>query len=168
MKLSRRVSIPTMMILLALAGTRSARAQDREDGTNANLLLSIPYDRITLGDNKTFTIEPIVPRPLPPLEAAKPEEKKVEKKAEDAGGEEKDEAPAVNPGEEEIKFSMLSAPGGDYLVKRKDIKGILYFEDMLLSKGDELLQRKDYGTAFEHFLYSAKPSTLNGAESRIG
>ena len=165
MKLSHRVSVPTMAIVLALVAARSATAQDREDGTNANLMLSIPFDRITLGDNKTFTIEPIVPRPLPPLEAKA--EVPKDKKAEDAAGDEKPEN-AGKPGEQMLKFSMLSAPGGDYKVKRQDIKGIIYFEDMLLAKGDELLQRKEYGAAFEHFLYC---KTFNpkwgGVEDRV-
>lgn len=166
MKLSRLVSVLCPAIAIALSSARSATAQDREDGTNANLLLSIPFDRITLGDNKTFTIEPIVPRPLPPLEAKPQDSKEKETKADDGGDEEN--ADARKPGEQELKFTMLSPPGGDYRVKRKDIKGIVYFEDMLLAKGDELLQRKEFGPAFEHFLYC---KTFNpkwgGVEDRV-
>ncbi|HWE38192.1 MAG TPA: ABC transporter substrate-binding protein [Isosphaeraceae bacterium] len=179
MNLSRWVTRPAAAAAMALAVVvagwgmpKAGLAVVKQQGepSQEDLLRGAPFDRITLTDGKSYAIQPVSPRPLPPPKAqAAPAAKKAETKKGDGEvivpGEapkddpKKDEAPP--PEDEEDKSQelvihlLVNRTGGgslDFKVQRKNIRSIEYFEDMLLAKGDRLMAAKEYSRAFEHYL----------------
>lgn len=128
-------------------------------GGETDLLKSPPFDRITLPDNTVIRVEPVSPRPLPPLQAKKdrkfldnednnrlgpPREGNIGVKT--APKKKKDEVPT------EIVIQRIDGEPGAYKLKRSNIKKIEYFEDMLLANAERLILSRNYSKAFEHIL----------------
>jgi peptide/nickel transport system substrate-binding protein len=133
-------------------------------------LRSLPFDRITLSDDKrtVLLIEPVSPRPLPPLDPTKA--KKDHSRAKVGQSEIPEEGNVGLPGERSkfqtleenrakakedeaessLKIHLLQeAEARDFLVKRSNIKSIEYFEDMLLAQAEQLTLARDFTRAFE-------------------
>ena len=130
-------------------------------GKPADLLKSPPFDRMTLIDGTVVDIEPVSPRPLAPPEAKKPrtlvEIEEASRKAElkrqrrtNSDGFTKVERDDED--EEPIIVRTLVGENNDYKVRRLSIKGIEYFEDLLLADGDRKIASGDFLGAFERFL----------------
>jgi peptide/nickel transport system substrate-binding protein len=132
----------------------------------AELLRSLPFDRITLNDGIVLIIEPVSPRPLPTYDPKKERERRrraTEKNApiEIGGAAEpaKDRTPASEKDgdeatAEEVKIHLLQGGLGagevrDFRIKRSSIKKIEYFEDLLLQESDRLVLAHDYSRAFD-------------------
>ncbi len=116
-----------------------------------------PFDRLVLVDNTPFFIEPISPRPLPPLETKK-DEKKSDLKNERIGGlvalggkmpEDRARKKKEDPAEAQIAIHLVEGDARDFLVTRKNIKQVDYFEDFLLKECDRLVDLREYARAFE-------------------
>ena len=133
-----------------------------------DLLRAAPFDRITLIDGTVLIVDPVSPRPLPPLRPAKdakssggatrgrrsPRREHHRRQADqdrDAGKTEKDPDPN-GVADDEVKLHLLQGGANevrDFKVKRASIKKIEYFEDMLLEECDRLVTAHDYSRAFE-------------------
>ncbi|AMV39290.1 ABC transporter substrate-binding protein [Planctomyces sp. SH-PL62] len=137
----------------------------------ADLLQSQPFDRITLLDGSVIFVEPVSPRPLPPVEMPKPEPR-------GRGGrpmlplegniglpgepnkfqpaESRKDAPPGPETEITVHLTREAATGRgdtrDFKIKRNHIKKIEYFEEILLAEGERLLRARNYTRAFEHYL----------------
>lgn len=149
----------------------------------SNLLKAEPFDRITLPDNSTWLVEAVAPRPLPVYDpAAELAKKKKEAKKKSGGpvldpkgnlGSAKKEAAKKEKEEEipeELTIHLVEAVGDvkDYKVKRADIKKVEYFEDLLMAEGDRLVQSKEFGKAFEHYLLvKNREPNWKGLEERV-
>jgi peptide/nickel transport system substrate-binding protein len=161
--------------LVAFSPFFALRGQGQEPGVSATVMVddplrSLPFDRITLSDDKrtVLLIEPVSPRPLPPLDPAKAKKDRSHVKGD------KSEIPTEGnvglPGEpskfetiEEhrakakedeaegsLKIHLLQeAEVRDFLVKRSNIKTIEYFEDMLLTQAEQLTLTREFTRAFE-------------------
>ena len=131
----------------------------------ADLLETVPFDRITLVDGTVINVEPVSPRPLPTIDPKKERAKlkkqdeknkppeggnitlpgeKPKSKTEDAKAEE--EVPT------QLTIHALEGDVRDFLVKRIDIKSVEYFEDMLLAEGERLMRSRQFPKAFEHYM----------------
>jgi len=157
----------------------SSRGQDAAKAAAApapapapDLLRAYPFDRITLLDGSEIVVEPVSPRPLPPVEVDKSKSRgepridpegniglpgepskfkafQAKRKAE----RERERGPA-----QEIKVHLAreAATGRgdarDFIIKRAHIKNIEYFEDMLLAEGESLAKARKYNQAFERYL----------------
>jgi peptide/nickel transport system substrate-binding protein len=150
------------------AADKPAAAMDPTD-----LLHSPPFDRITLTDNTVWVVDPVSPRPLPAIDAAKQVEAKRRSRSKKpeipAGGNigGPGEASKVEvPGAEgdadtdasssnEVKLHLLQGAAGevvDFTVKRSAIRKIEYFEDILLQDTDRLILAREFARAFESCL----------------
>lgn len=153
----------------------STRGQDGAQappaGEAPDLLRSYPFDRITLLDGSEILVEPVSPRPLPPLEQDKskgrggapmidpegniglPGEPSKFKSFEESKREEQERGP-----NREITVHLAKeantgrGDARDFIVKRAHIKNIEYFEDMLLAEGESLVRARKYNQAFERYL----------------
>ncbi|WP_165072370.1 ABC transporter substrate-binding protein [Paludisphaera rhizosphaerae] len=174
------VQRPRLLILFATATATSqlltlatARGQEsaRPSGVvlPSDLIRSFPFDRITLQDDSVIFVEPVSPRPLPPIPRADekarasgtriPMEGNVglpgEKNRFEAYEAKKDEPPGPET-QITVHLSQEASTGRgdtrDFKIKRAHIKKIEYFEDILLAEGDRLRQARDYTRAFELYL----------------
>jgi peptide/nickel transport system substrate-binding protein len=160
---------------LVLVASPAGRAQEPAGSApfvTSDLLRSAPFDRITLSDNTVLLVEPVSPRPLPPLNKAKakeferfrvgsvadvplggnvglPGEASKFKKPEQERSNEK----ADDEGDGKLKIHLAQeAEVRDYEIKRSSIKRIEYFEDMLLEEGKRLVLARSFATAFECYM----------------
>lgn len=150
-------------------GQEAARAPAAQ--TAPDLLRSYPFDRITLIDNSEILVEPVSPRPLPPID---PEKSKVPGR----GGEPRidpkgnigfpgepsrfkafEATPKKERGPDQqitVHLAAEAATGRgdarDFVIQRAHIKNIEYFEDMLLAEGESLAKTRKYNQAFERYL----------------
>jgi peptide/nickel transport system substrate-binding protein len=151
-----------------------AWAEDNEKPVD--LLSGSPFDRITLVDNSVYDIEPLAPRPLPEYDPAK--EKKAEevpvrarnrrksRQAKDDGPEEVKDADG--PPGSMVVIHLLEGEMRDYKVKRKNIKKIEYFEDLLIAEADRLARDRDFSKAFERLLIVRKRDPAwRGLEDKV-
>ena len=174
------VAIRLSIILAALLASSSAcRGQEAANpaASNANpadLLRAYPFDRVTLLDGTVLVVEPVSPRPLPPIDRVKLQAELDRKRGKRAtlpaegnvglpgersrveDGEPKGEL--ETEAEREIAIHLLQdRPGGrgdarDFKVKRHHIKDVEYFEDMLLAEADRLVRAREFTKAFEYYL----------------
>ncbi len=175
-----------MIVALAVAAvapaTRTGRLRAQEPAPAArppaasgpidvsDPLRSPPFDRLTLIDGAVLIIDPVSPRPLPPVEPPKSKNKvrlkgsKTEIPLEGNIGLPGEPSKFRTPGEERtedqseeeknsIKVHLLQeAEVRDFTLKRSNIKSIEYFEDILLAEGDRLVLAREFARAFECFL----------------
>jgi peptide/nickel transport system substrate-binding protein len=141
---------------------------------STNLLKSAPFERITLTDGSAFEIEPLSPRPLPPVESRKGrslvELDEAARKAEERRRRPRDPFSKREEDEEEapVIIHMLAGEPRDFKVKRASIKAVEYFEDMLLAEGERLAKEGDYTRAFERFLLvKARDPSWKGLEEHV-
>ncbi len=125
----------------------------------ADLLKSAPFDRITLIDGSVYDVEPVSPRPLPPLDPKKKSRSLAEldeaaRKAEEGRSRRNDPFVRKAPDEADqfVIVHMIEGEPRDFKVKRSSIKDVEYFDDMLLAEGDRYLKEGDYTRAFERYL----------------
>jgi peptide/nickel transport system substrate-binding protein len=175
---ARRFLASSCCALLLIAGMERSSAPGRAQQPAApaapatDLLRAQPYDRIVLVDGSVLLVEPVSPRPLPPIDRAKakkPETVRVKGSGADVPLEgnigvpgepskiktkEQKEAEAKEEEEERsIKIHLLTeADVRDFSVKRSSIKSIEYFEDMLLAEGVRLAKARDFSRGFECLL----------------
>ena len=132
----------------------------------ADLLRSVPFDRITLIDGTVLIVDPVSPRPLPAFDPKLERERRlrgskskaampIEIRSDKAKAESKDEEDAedaeLDP-REQLKIHLVQGLRNevrDFKVKRSAIQKIEYFEDLLLAESDRLMQAHDYDRAFE-------------------
>lgn len=157
------VLLATIAVLLGAALLpRDGRGQGAPvtgPGGEKDLLKSPPFDRITLLDNTTILVEPVSPRPLPPLQTKKqrsnldaeennrpgpPREGNIGIKS--APKKKAEQVPT------EIVIQRLDGEPGAFRVKRSSIKKIEYFEDLVLADAERLILARNYAKAFEHLL----------------
>jgi peptide/nickel transport system substrate-binding protein len=165
---ARRTVVIGVVALATVAGSLVRERvgwgrQGAEGAAAKDLLAAQPFDRVTLIDGTVLEIEPVSPRPLPPYDPTKDEKSpqydksKAKKKgrapAENVRLSGKGAAKAKEPEQiNEINIHILGPDGGDFRVRRGNIKSLEYFEDMLLAEGDRLLLSREYAKAFEHYL----------------
>jgi peptide/nickel transport system substrate-binding protein len=160
MPLATAIGVLVCLFVVWISG-RSGRGQEViGDTPPPDLLRSAPFDRITLSDNKVYLVEPVSPRPLPPIDKSK-SRKKLSKKGskpppEGNIGLPGEKSKFVNPDdektddrEEEVTVHLFKGDIRDFKVKRSQIKQIEYFENMLLAEMDRRLLARDYLRAFE-------------------
>jgi peptide/nickel transport system substrate-binding protein len=178
-------SSPACRLLIAVLGatavvvglersSASGRVQEpKPSPAPANdLLRSLPFDRIVLVDGSVLIVEPVSPRPLPPIERART--KKAETVHVKGSGAEvpiegnislpgdrskiksRDQKKAEAQEEEDertIKIHLIDgADVRDFALKRSSIRSIEYFEDLLLAESARLAIAQDFGRAFECLL----------------
>ncbi len=128
---------------------------------NPDLLTAAPFDRMTLNDNTVVVIDPILPRPLPPYDAAKAARKKRAKAEIPAGGNipprgEKSKVKMPEEDEDEsqatLMIHLLTGDVRDYQIRRASVRSVEYFEDILLAEADRLIVAKEFTRAFECLL----------------
>jgi peptide/nickel transport system substrate-binding protein len=151
--------------------------QGQAPAAPGDLLKSEPFDQITLIDGTVLKVEPISPRPLPEYDA-KADRLRRQREAQitarqgnvtikgnraELATEKKDPAsPSV-----EITIKPIGEENV-YRVRRGSIKSITYFEDMLLSAAEQLVRRKDFARAFEHYLLvKERAGTWKGLEEGV-
>ena len=140
-----------------------------------DLLKSAPFDRITLIDNSVYDIEPLTPRPLPPIDPKKKSRSLADlneaaKKAEENRPRRNDPfvKKDVDENEQPVIIHMLEGEPRDFKVKRGSIKEVEYFEDMLLAEGDRLVKEADFTRAFERYLLvTLRDPNWKGLEERV-
>lgn len=170
------LSASTLGVLVwALGAPRMGLGQNAVRSTS-ELLKSEPFDEITLIDRTTLRVEPISPRPLPPYDPAKDKSKEKDADAKPRKGKrERDpdipfEGNIQLPGEKprpvpkkkgaaaaaeeepqinEITIHLLEGETRDFTLRRASIQKITYFEDMLLTEAERLIQVRDFARAFE-------------------
>ena len=168
---SLTIAVSTTVVVIGVLGSMPfCFAQDAGKvpvpGTS-DLLRAEPFDRITLIDNSVFLVEPISPRPLPPLERKDGDGKRrgsnkkpvippegniivgVPTKLELPGAQSAD-ADGVTTDEVRLHLSQ-AGPNEvrDFKVKRSNVKKIEYFEDLLLQESARQVMAHDYARAFE-------------------
>jgi peptide/nickel transport system substrate-binding protein len=160
-------------LVLAWGSSRVGHGQGAPaPGRTSDLLKAAPFDRITLIDGTVLEVEPVSPRPLPPYDPSKEEKASLAKESSSKGkgkgkrGDRPGPPPEGNvflPGQgpkdkkkdeppPEIAIHWIGHDDSDFKVKRASIKGVEYFEDMLLAEGERLVLARDYDRAFEHYL----------------
>ncbi|WP_165245680.1 ABC transporter substrate-binding protein [Paludisphaera soli] len=154
-------------LLAGSVATATGQEAARAAAMPADLLVSRPFDRITLIDNSTLLVEPVSPRPLPPVETPKPPTRgpaiplggNIGLPGEPSKFEAFEARKAEEPGPETqitIHLAQEAATGRgdarDFKLKRTAIKKIEYFEEILLAEGERLLRARDFTRAFEHYL----------------
>ena len=155
------------VLAAAWCGPRDGNAQDAKGvPTGKDLIKTAPFDRITLIDGSVINVDPISPRPLPPPETAKEKRDKIRARdktiippegniglpGEKSRVETVEEAKAKAEEEDranEVIIHLLEGEIRDFKVDRNNIKGVEYFEDMLLAEARRLLLARDYTRAFE-------------------
>ncbi len=163
-----------LVVAGALVAPRVGFGQGGEPEGEVDLLKSPPFDRITLVDGKPLMVEPLAPRPLPPPVVVKDKAKKKIKVEAAVGvpGEEIKAGPATEVEEDDpaniLTIHLTSGDLRDFKVSRKNIRGIDYYEDILLAKGDALLLKQEYARAFEHFLAAkSRNPTWPGVDEHV-
>jgi peptide/nickel transport system substrate-binding protein len=127
-----------------------------------------PFDRLTLIDNAVFDIEPIIPRPLPPVEKKKRNLADLEKGDDRPRRNDPFAKKEVEESEVMYEIHLMDGEFRDFKVKRSSIKTIEYFEDMLLADGDRLIREGDFTRAFERFQYvKSREPNWKGIDERI-
>jgi peptide/nickel transport system substrate-binding protein len=161
--------------LLPTAGSGQGTPRFGGGSSAGGLLDAAPFDRITLIDGTVINVEPIAPRPLPEIDIKKqrelqrrremaaeegppregnillPGQSPAKKKARPSKTEDKTEGEDQEP-ITKINIRTLEGDIRDFVVERKNIKKIDYFEDMLLAEADRLTRAQQFGKAFEHLL----------------
>jgi len=165
------LAVSNAVVLIGIWGSLPfCRAQDAGQlpvPGNTDLLRTEPFDRITLVDNSVFLVEPVSPRPLPPIERKDGDGKRrgsnkksvippegniivgVPTKLELPGAQIFDADGVTN---EEVRLHLLQAAPNelrDFKVKRSNLKKIEYFEDLLLQECARQVAVHDYARAFE-------------------
>ncbi|QEH33878.1 Bacterial extracellular solute-binding protein, family 5 Middle [Aquisphaera giovannonii] len=167
------------LAVLAWAGHGAATGRAQEPAGQppgaasapSQLLRSVPFDRITLSDNSVFIVDPVSPRPLPPVDPKKKDASASSdaelaaqyegnitlpgerSKIKTAPRKKAEEAPAADDPTQVVKVHLLdNVAVRDYTVKRSNIRSIEYFEDMLLEEADRLVLARDFARAFECLL----------------
>lgn len=140
----------TALAVLAFAFAGARQGQGQATDQDEELLAKTPYDILTLIDDKEFEIEPISPRPLPPPSKKRGGSSSVvgdtlTQRAQEA-------AEKVEDSPDELVIHLLEGDVRDYKVKRGHIKGVRYWEDMLLDEGQRLVLARNYAKAFEYYL----------------
>ena len=158
------------------------QAPGDQPGVQADVdLLSVPpFDRVTLVDNTVVDVEPLIPRPLPPYDAAKAEKRRRANSGIPAGGNirlpgekaEKVRTPREVDDEEDklanLNIHLIQGDVRDFVVKRADVKRIDYFEDMLIAEGDRSARSRDYDRAFECYLkVKARDPSWKGLDDHV-
>lgn len=165
-------------LLVALhAEYQMGRAQEpapaaEEGPTTSDALRSRPFDRITLVDGAVLIVDPVSPRPLPPINLKLQKQESVRiagskteippegniglpgepSKFKSADQQQAAEEPADSP-QRQIKIHLLqNVEVRDFSVKRSSIKSIAYFEDILLDEADRLTLSRHFAPAFECLL----------------
>ncbi|MFO0957233.1 MAG: ABC transporter substrate-binding protein [Isosphaeraceae bacterium] len=137
-----------------------APAAGQAPAGKVDLLKTAPFDRVTLIDNKVFSVEPLSPRPIPPPPAPVPDSKKAKAVT-------KQEQQAQLEAERQV-IRLTEGDYRDFWTKRASIKSVEYFEDMLLAEGDRLLRDGNYAKAFEYYLaVKDRSPRWKGLEERI-
>src|SRR5262249_49362259 len=102
--------------------------------------------------NATFKIEPISPRPLPAYDSSKEPAPAAKGIANNLQGKAGENAKEDDSKAEWVTIHMLDGDQRDFRVKRANIKGVQYWEDMLIAEGDRLVQTRNFAKAFEYYL----------------
>jgi peptide/nickel transport system substrate-binding protein len=158
-----------LSLAFGLASTSQGQTPPQTAASKAranDLLKSAPFDRITLIDNAVFEIEPISPRPLPPLDSKK------KKNADSDESRTKRNDPFAKKDVDEVdQFIVIHMMDGeirDFKVKRGSIKSVEYFEDMVLAEADRLVKEGDFTRAFERFLLvKTRDPNWKGLDERV-
>ena len=139
----------------------NAKGKARPD----DLLKSAPFDRITLTDNAVFEVEPVDPRPLPPIEKKKAGDAEV---APRRGRSDAFARKDNGEGEAQVVIHMIEGEPRDFKVKRSSIKDVEYFEDMLLLEADRLIKADEFARAFERLqVVKNRDPNWPGLEERV-
>ncbi len=143
-------------------------------GKGADLLKSAPFDRITLIDSSVHEVDPLSPRPLPPLDPKKARtpaalDEMARRAAEKRGKARDPFVRKTDDAEEEmILIHMVQSEPRDFKVKRASIKEVEYFEDMLLAEADRLTVQGDFARAFERLLLvRSRDPSWRGLDDRV-
>ena len=178
--ISFAVMIATPLVVVIGTWGSSPEAQEQDVDKPApvaeptDLLRSPPFDRVTLTDNTVLIVDPVSPRPLPPIEPAKQARSKPRgrsKKRElppgrnirgsgepskvEIGAPPEPEPETDAESGTEVKLHLLQGAVGevlDFKVKRSAIRKIEYFEDLLLQDCDRLILAREFARAFENCL----------------
>ena len=156
--------IPGLALILALGFVSTGAGQGQAPPAAAkarpnDLLKSAPFDRITLIDNAAFEVEPLSPRPLPPIDKKKAlslvEIEERARKAEESRPRRGDpfSKKEVDEWEQPVIIHLMEGETRDFKVKRASIKDVEYFEDMLLAEADRLTKDGEYTRAFERLQF---------------
>jgi peptide/nickel transport system substrate-binding protein len=161
-----------LMLWLALGwpGDGQAQTPANNKARPDDLLKSAPFDRITLTDNSVFEIEPIQPRPLPPLDKKRPRSvteiedlpEKTKSRRKDAFEKKDEEA------DQQVIIHMMEGEPRDFKLKRGSIKDVEYFEDMLLVEADRLTKAGEFARAFERLqVVKTRDPGWRGLDDRV-
>lgn len=161
-RLSHTAAWAVLLVLFAGSEPRVTRGQaaPAQASGPADILTASPFDRLNLIDGTTVLVEPVSPRPLPPVETdgeargrrkdanAPPEEGNVGRSREPS------KVKVVKTDEEieeasKITIHLLEGEVRDFKVKRASIKSVDYYEDLMLAEADRLSLAREYDRAFE-------------------
>ena len=165
-------SIVTMVLGSAVRSPGQAQAPPtgKPKARPDDLLKSAPFDRITLLDNAVFEIDPVSPRPLPPVDKKKSRNQADPDKADESRARRVDPfvKKEVDESEQFVVIHLLEGEPSDFKVKRSSIKEIEYFEDMLLAEGDKQVKAGEFTRAFERYqLVHSRDPKWKGLDDRI-
>ena len=172
------LALGALSVLLTLC-LPDASAQPSATPQSNDLLLVAPFDKLTLVDGFSVQIEPIFPRPLPPVETPREAAKRKRALLEIPEGgnvglpgeKSRFKTRATEEDEEKANTLAIHLTAGDirdYLVKRQSIRSIEYFEDMLLDEADRMILASKYDRAFECILrVQARDPKWKGLEERV-
>jgi len=153
-----------LILSLGLTSSEVSRAQTppTAKGKPTDLLkASTPFDRIILTDNATFDVEPLNPRPLPPIDRKK---KAADTSRRNDPFSRKDDG----EGEQMVIIHLLDGEPRDFKTRRSSIKDVEYFEDMLLNEVDRLIKEGEYVKAFERIqLVKNRDPNWRGLDDRV-
>ena len=158
------------MVALAWPGDGYAQTPANSKARPDDLLKSAPFDRITLTDNSVFEVEPLNPRPLPPLDKKRPRTvaeiedlpEKARPRRKDAFEKKDDEV------DQQVIIHMMEGEPRDFKVKRGSIKDVEYFEDMLLVEADRLTKGGEFTRAFERLqVVKTRDPGWRGLDDRV-
>jgi peptide/nickel transport system substrate-binding protein len=169
--------LPGLILTLVVAslcptsglGQAPATAKPKPKAKPDDLMKSAPFDRITLIDNSVFEIDPVNPRPLPPIDKKKSRNLADLEKGDDRP---RNTDPfvkkAADESEQFVVIHLLEGDPSDFKVKRSSIKEVEYFEDMLLAEADKLIREGDYTRAFERILLiKSRDPNWKGVDERV-
>lgn len=135
---------------LAQTSAPARPAPPESAGPPETLLTRAPFDRIQLADMTEIEVEPVTPRPLPPVKKASIKRSPTRKQRSpetEARLTEAEKDPAIR-----IMIQPLEADGAEYAVYREDMTRVVYFEEMLLAEADKLTAAGDFAKAFEYLM----------------
>jgi peptide/nickel transport system substrate-binding protein len=167
-------ALATVASLLPAVGPVLGQQPAATPAGPANLLSSPPFDQITLTDGTVLVVDPISPRPLPPIDPKKKKKGDTfrykgsktdipiggnigmpgEPSKLPTSGDDKERAEEPeDESERSVKIHLLQETEvRDYSVKRSNIKSVEYFEDLLLAEAHRLVLARDFGRGFECLL----------------